>query len=49
VRSCKDKNGAVFALFSHKRRWKMRRTGNGSVGCDIAPRKVQKDLDLGCG
>jgi hypothetical protein len=49
LRACDDPNDAIFGLFSRRhRKWKLRRTGNGSVGCDIAPEKVQKDLDLGC-
>jgi hypothetical protein len=48
LRSCDDPNDVIFGLFSHKPKWKLRRTGNGSVGCDIAPKKVQKDLGLGC-
>ena len=49
LRNCDDPNDVIFGLFSHKHRWKLRRMGNGAVGCDIAPRRVQKDLDLGCG
>lgn len=50
LRSCENEVDVIFGLFSRNEagRWKLRRTGNGSVGCDIAPRKVQKDLDLGC-
>jgi hypothetical protein len=49
LRDCDDEADAIFGLFSRKDgKWKLRRMGNGSVGCDIAPRKVQKDLDLGC-
>lgn len=51
IRSCDDPNDAIFGVFSRKPtgRWKLRRTGNGSVGCDVAPARVQRDLDLGCG
>lgn len=49
LRSCDDPNDVIFGLFSKKPRWKLRRTGNGAVGCDIAPKRVQRDLDLGCG
>jgi stress response protein SCP2 len=49
LRSCKDKNAVIFGLFSRRDgKWKLRRLGNGAVGCDIAPKKVQQDLDLGC-
>jgi hypothetical protein len=48
LRSCSDANDAIFGLFSRCTRWRLRRTGNGSVGCDIAPEKVQQDLHLGC-
>ena len=50
LRSCDNETDVIFGLFSRSDsgRWKLRRTGNGSVGCDIAPRKVQRDLDLGC-
>ena len=51
LRACENTNDAIFGLFSRKDSggWKLRRLGNGAVGCDIAPRKVQRDLDLGCG
>lgn len=48
LRSCDDPNDVIAGLFSHKPKWKLRVTGNGSLGCDITPRKVRKDLDLGC-
>ncbi len=50
LRSCEDEVDVIFGLFSRNAagKWKLRATGNGSVGCDIAPKKVQKDLDLGC-
>ena len=50
VRNCDNEQDVIFGLFSRNAagRWKLRRMGNGSVGCDIAPRKVQRDLDLGC-
>jgi hypothetical protein len=50
LRSCENQVDVIFGLFSRSDsgRWKLRRTGNGAVGCDIAPVRVQKDLDLGC-
>jgi hypothetical protein len=49
LRSCESANDAIFGLFSRRHgRWKLRRMGNGAVGCDIAPKRVQRDLHLGC-
>lgn len=48
LRSCTDPNDVIGGVFSRKPKWKLRQTGNGSIGCDIAPKKVQRDLDLGC-